>query len=75
MSEFKPKDNSSATFVNKRKQTETHADYTGKALINGVEYWHNMWTKKTKDGSPYYSHSFRKVEEKQEAPFNDDIPF
>ncbi len=36
---------------NERKESETHADYTGKVNIDGKEYWLNAWIKVGRDGT------------------------
>jgi hypothetical protein len=36
-------DNKGAVWKNEKKTQDTHADWTGSATINGVEYWVNMW--------------------------------
>jgi hypothetical protein len=61
---FEQKDNTGAIFVNEHKTEETHADRTGSALIGGREFWINGWLKKTKDGKPYLSLSFKLKEER-----------
>jgi hypothetical protein len=69
-------------FKNARKTEESHPNATGSALINGVEYWVNAWTKKDKNGQPWQSLSFKPKEKKEqpkvENSFDDpdgDIPF
>lgn len=80
---YERKDNSGATFRNRKKEKETHADLTGDALIGGVEYWVNAWKKKDKNGDTFISLAFRPKGEKGEAKsdrplsqtLNDEIPF
>ena len=38
-------DNSGAIFKNERKEKDTHPDWAGYIIINGVEYWLNGWEK------------------------------
>ena len=64
MSDFKQKDNSGALFKNEKKQSETHADYQGKVLIGGIEYYINAWVKESKAGQKYFSLSFNPVQKK-----------
>ena len=52
-------DNSGAIFVNEKKTADNHPDRSGSAIIGGREYWLNGWLKKTKDGKPYLSLSFK----------------
>lgn len=44
------KDLSGVLFKNDRKEKETHPDYKGSALINGVDYWLSAWIKEGKSG-------------------------
>lgn len=80
---YELKDNSGSLFKNERKETDSHPNATGTALIGGVEYWVSAWTKKDKNGNPWQSLSFKLKEQKQ-APKqaakqknvdDDDIPF
>lgn len=68
---------------NKRKEKDTHADYTGKCEIDGIEYWISGWLRENAStGEKFFSLSFK---EKDTAPsraprstggFEDDeIPF
>ena len=57
---FEMKDMSGNAFKNKRKEKDTHADYTGEVKINGVIYWLSVWIKKDKNGNTYFSHSYKK---------------
>lgn len=61
---FEQKNNTGSIFKNTHKESESHADGTGSALINGVEYWVNSWTKKDKNGNPWRSLSFKLKESK-----------
>jgi hypothetical protein len=74
---YEQKDNSGAVFVNDRKEQDSHPDRAGTAMIGGVSYWVNGWLKKTKDGKPYLSLSFKPKTEKANPPvdLNDSIPF
>lgn len=83
---YEMKDMTFSAFKNKKKEQKTHADLTGTALIEGKEYWVNVWKKTDKNGDTWLSGSIRpKVkneEKKTNAPkasvpqeFNDEIPF
>lgn len=61
---FEPRDNTGSLFKNNRKEKDTHPNSTGKAMIDGVEYYVSGWTKKDKNGDPWISLSFKKVETK-----------
>ena len=45
MSKYEPKDGDIAVFKNKDKKSETHPDWTGRALIDGVEKDISLWMK------------------------------
>src|SRR5262249_3892353 len=73
---FEQKDNSGAVFVNDRKEEDAHPDRTGSARIDGVDFWVNGWLRKTRDGKPYLSLSFRPKQDKPAAstkPRADDL--
>ena len=74
-------DNSGIIGKNKRKELDKHPDIQGQATVDGVEYWVSGW-KKEKDGSSFYSLSFKPKEAKYpgspSAPspdLEDEIPF
>ena len=52
-------ENTGSLFVNEKKETDNHPDRQGSALIEGVEYWVSGWLKKSKEGKPWLSLSFR----------------
>ena len=59
MSDFTPKDNSGAVFVNDRKEPGSQQpDRSGSALIGGVEYYVDGWLKKGAKG-PFLSLAFK----------------
>ena len=61
---FEQKDNAGVIFVNDRKTEEKHPDRTGTVMVGGKLYYANGWLKKTKDGRPYLSLTFKpKVED------------
>ncbi|CAN8142529.1 hypothetical protein THIOSC15_30002 [uncultured Thiomicrorhabdus sp.] len=48
--------NRGALFVNNRKQTENHPDYTGSVhLSDGKEYWLSAWKKQSQSGNTFLS--------------------
>lgn len=67
---FEQKPNSGSIFSNDRKESDKHPDRTGQALIEcphcGKSWssWLNCWLKKTKDGAPYLSLSFKPKEDR-----------
>lgn len=52
------KDNSGALFKNDRKEKDTHPDFNGSALINGVEMYISGWKKEGAKGE-YFSLAFK----------------
>ena len=88
MSNYEQKDNSGSMFVNDKKETESHPDRKGSAMIGGVEYWVSGWINTSKSGTKYMSLKFTAKEEVQakgvqqakaavqeSVSFDDDIPF
>lgn len=65
---YEKRDNSGSAFKNRKKQSDSHSDYQGDGLIDGQEYWINVWVKKDKNGNPWFSYSFRKKQAKQDMP-------
>lgn len=42
---YEKKDMSGTLFRNERKETDSHPDWAGYIIINGVEHWLNGWEK------------------------------
>lgn len=61
--------NRGSVWMNDRKESDTHADYTGTINIEGVEYWLNGWRKKpdANPKAPVVSFTVKK-KEKQSRP-------
>jgi len=80
---FEHKPDTGSLFKNDKRETDSHPNAKGSALIDGVEYWVVAWTNFKGDGSPYQSLKFSKKDEnrapnpasQQEPDFSDDIPF
>jgi len=47
---YEQKPNSGSLFRVEDKKSDTHADYNGSALIDGVEYWIDGWVNEFKSG-------------------------
>lgn len=63
-------DNSGNLFLNDKKQTANHPDFTGRAIIGGKLYYLSMWLKTSKNkstGEPvqYYSLAFKPADAQQ----------
>ena len=56
---YETKNNTGTVFANDRKETPSHPDYTGQALIDGADYWLSAWKKQSQSGKSYLSFSFK----------------
>ena len=62
MSETKEqRNNAGVIFKNDKKGNENWADYQGKAVVDGVEYYTSIWVKKSASGTMYMSQTFKPV--------------
>lgn len=53
---YEMKPNTGSLFKNDRKESDSHPDYKGSALVDGVgECWLDAWINKAKDGTKYMS--------------------
>lgn len=80
-------DNSGTLGVNQRKEKETHPSHSGQCTIDGKEFWISAWVKEGREGSRFFSLSFKpKMAREQgasanppapapDSDFDDDIPF
>jgi hypothetical protein len=46
---------SGSLFKNDRKEADSHPDYKGSALINGVDHWLDAWINTDRNGGKYMS--------------------
>lgn len=71
---------------NRRKEKDSHPEYTGTLNVEGKEYWLSGWVKDGPENSKFFSLSVKPKEAKPQgnsspqpsnnAPFpDDDIPF
>jgi hypothetical protein len=83
---YEMRNNSGSAFPVKEKKDSKHADLTGSCIIEGKDYWINVWEKTASNGGEYLSFSFNlkqataKREESgfKKTPsnsFDDDISF
>jgi uncharacterized protein (DUF736 family) len=81
MAGYEHKENSGSLFRNDRKEKETHPDYKGACLVNGVKMEIAAWIKERNDGSKFMSLRFEEPRERTAAPkkpadeMDSDIPF
>lgn len=68
MSEQYSNENRGALFLNDRKKTDKHPDFTGKIDVNGTEFYISAWKKVSKSGTKFMSLSVNPVQEKETAP-------
>jgi hypothetical protein len=47
---YEQRDNTGSLFKNDRKAADTHADYNGTIIVDGVSYWLNAWVKEGSKG-------------------------
>lgn len=61
--------NRGAIFKNKKKEKDTHPDFTGTLNVNGVEFWVSAWKRKegASENSPALSFSIKPKEEKADS--------
>ena len=52
------RDNQGAIFKNDRKESDSHPDYKGQAMIDGSNYWISVWINESKAGKKYMSVKF-----------------
>jgi uncharacterized protein (DUF736 family) len=64
---YTPKDMTGSLFKNEKRESESHPNARGSALIDGVEYWVDAWTNTTQAGDKYQSLKFKRKEVKPAA--------
>ena len=83
---YQQKENTGSLFKNDRRETDSHPNAKGTALIDGVEYWMDAWTNETGYGTKYQSVKFKRKEQSSAPPqrpqpaafdtdLDDDVPF
>ena len=63
MSEYQQKDNSGALFKNDKKESDSHPDYKGSAMIQGSEFWVSGWINVSSAGTKYMKFSYSPKEQ------------
>ena len=59
MSNYQQRDNSGQLFKVEEKKNEKGPDYSGTALIDGVEFYMDSWLKTAESGRRWMSFSFK----------------
>jgi uncharacterized protein (DUF736 family) len=83
---YETKPNTGSLFKNDRKESDTHPDYKGQALINGVECWLDAWINESNSGTKYMALKFKPKDAAASPPtrvqthmgtveLDDDVPF
>lgn len=60
---YETKNDTGSSFVNTRKEKDTHPDLTGKCMIGGKMYYISSWKQVGKDGGKWLKHAFKLVDE------------
>ena len=63
MSEYQQKDNSGALFKNDKRESDSHPDYKGSAMINGSYYRVSGWINVSSAGAKYMKFSYSPKEQ------------
>lgn len=56
---FKTKDNTGSLFKNEDKANPNGPDYSGSAMVDGVDYFFDAWLKTAETGRRWMSFSFK----------------
>lgn len=72
---YETKDNTGSLFKNKRKEKETHPDYSGSCRIDGHDMWISAWLRDTKDGEKYFSFAFKRKDGTADRPASPAVEF
>jgi hypothetical protein len=84
---YEQKPNTGSLFKNDRKEADSHPDYKGSALIDGLgDCWLDAWINTAKDGTKYMSLKIKPKDQQggggsapRSQPINadldDDVPF
>jgi len=72
---FEIRDNTGSLFRNEKREKDSHPNATGRAKIDGKEFFVSAWTKEDRNGNKFQSLSFKPVEAKRDRPARDDSSF
>jgi len=62
------KENEGCLFRNKKKERESQPDYSGQAMIGGVEYWISGWVNVSQAGLHYVKQRYNAKEVVEQPP-------
>lgn len=60
---YEMKDNSGSLFRNNKREKDSHPHTTGRAMIDGKQYYISAWTKDRENGEKWQSLAFKAVED------------
>ena len=82
---YEVRPNTGSLFKNDRKESDSHPDYKGSGIIEGVDYWLDSWINTSGAGVKYMSLKFKPKDAQQGSPrtsapaheidLDDDVPF
>lgn len=65
---YEQRDNSGSLFRNDKRESDSHPNMKGSAMIGGVEYWVSAWTNTSeRTGEKYQKLSFQRKDDKPAA--------
>ena len=65
---YETKPNTGSLFRNDKKEADTHPDYKGSGLINGVDHWLDAWINTSTAGVKYMSLKFKPKDAQRSSP-------
>lgn len=66
------RDMTGVLFVNDKRETENHPNFTGRIIIGGKQYSLSAWEKESRDGKPYLSLAVREWVERPRVDDGDE---
>lgn len=81
---YETKPNTGSLFKSDKKESDSHPDYKGSGIIDGVDYWLDSWINTSNAGVKYMSLKFKPKDAAQsprasapvhDVDLDDDVPF
>lgn len=69
MANNQQRDNSGVCFRNDKREKDTHPNYRGNCMVDGVEYWMDSWIKEGAKGK-FLTFSFKRKDASQSQSSN-----